>query len=155
MNAKTEEFIKRASALRRKGANDEQWEFATMLGEALALLEQAEQPAAGEFTTDVRNALYEAYGIDKDDMPGIAELAFEACDRIDTQQQEIERLTDIFQKIRTWQQAYPLDIFEKPDLKKAREVLKAAGMTLDAITADNMRYVLDGIAGYVEQALGK
>jgi hypothetical protein len=70
------------------------------------------------------------------------------------QAERIEKLEDIFHKIRAWQQAYPLDIFPKPDLKKAHEVLKTAGMTLDAIAADNIRHVLDGIKDYVEQALG-
>jgi len=31
--------------------------------------------------------------------------------------------------------------------------LKASGMTLDAISADNMRHVLDGIKGIVSEAL--
>ena len=38
--------------------------------------------------------------------------------------------------------------------KKARKILKVAGMTLDAISADAMRHVLSGIKDIVEQALG-
>ncbi len=64
-----------------------------------------------------------------------------------------ERKTDALWKIQTWAKAYPLDIFLKPDLKKAHEVLKAAGMTLDAISADTMRHVLDGVKDIVNTAL--
>jgi len=53
-------------------------------------------------------------------------------------------------KIESWCNAYPLKVFPEPDLKKAREVLKEAGMTLDAISASNMRHVLKGIKDIVE-----
>lgn len=68
---------------------------------------------------------------------------------------EIERLQDLFRRLQTWRKAYPLKIFPKPDLKKAHEVLKSAGMTLDAISADNMRHVLDGIKDIIDEALGE
>ena len=55
--------------------------------------------------------------------------------------------------IQAWANAYPLNIFPKPDLKKAAQVLKDNGMTLGSISADNMRHVLDGIKGIVDQAL--
>ena len=67
--------------------------------------------------------------------------------------EEIERLRKALERIRVWSKAYPLDIFPKPDLKKAHKVLKAAGMTLDAISADTMRHVLEGIKDIIEQAL--
>lgn len=66
-----------------------------------------------------------------------------------------ERLKKALERIQTWARAYPLDIFQKPDLKKAAEVLKAAGMTLDAISADSMRHVLDGVKDIVMQALSE
>mgnify|MGYP001582756053 CR=1 FL=1 len=66
---------------------------------------------------------------------------------------ENKRKTDALVKIQNWANAYPLKVFPKPDLKKAHEVLKAAGMSLDAISADNMRHVLDRVKEYVEQAL--
>jgi len=44
-----------------------------------------------------------------------------------------------------WIKAYPLDIFPEPDFKKAHKVLKEHGMTLDAISASNMRHVLNGL----------
>ena len=66
---------------------------------------------------------------------------------------ENERQENALIKIQTWAKAYPLDIFPKPDLKKARQVLKAAGMTLDAISTDAMRHVISGVTDIVEQAL--
>lgn len=70
-----------------------------------------------------------------------------------TQTERIEKLEDALHRIQTWARAYPLDIFPKPDLKKAREVLEAAGLTLDAISADAMRHVLTGIQEEIEQVL--
>ena len=72
---------------------------------------------------------------------------------IDKLQASRENLVDVLERIHIWQRAYPLKVFPKPDLKKAAEVLKDAGMTLDAITADNMRHVLDQIKSMVDLAL--
>ena len=70
---------------------------------------------------------------------------------------ELETENDKFEGallcIDTWAKAYPLDVFPKPDLKQAAKVLKAAGMTLDAISADAMRHVIDGVKDITKQAL--
>ncbi|MHC4194283.1 MAG: hypothetical protein ACYSP9_08960, partial [Planctomycetota bacterium] len=97
-----------------------------------------------------------------------------ACDLIDSLQEQLKQARDVafrwqvrsqeskeqlaardkaLTKIQTWARAYPIDVFEKPNLKKAAEVLKANGMTLDAISADAMRHVLEGVKDIVEQAL--
>lgn len=68
-------------------------------------------------------------------------------------QAENEKLKDAFQRIDTWAKAYPLEVFPKPDLEKAATVLKESGMTLDSISADNMRHVLDGVQTIVSEAL--
>ena len=57
------------------------------------------------------------------------------------------------EKIDNWAKAYPLEVFPEPDFKKAAEVLKSAGLTLDAISASNMRHVINGVKDIVEQAL--
>ncbi len=67
--------------------------------------------------------------------------------------ERIEVSVDALQRIKDWTQAYPLDIFPKPDFVKAAEVLKAAGLNLDGISADNMRHVLEGLQDICEQAL--
>lgn len=66
---------------------------------------------------------------------------------------ENERLEDLFERLNTWTKAYPLSVFPKPDLKKAHKLLKAGGITLDAISADAMRHVLKGIYNISAEAL--
>ena len=73
---------------------------------------------------------------------------------------EIERLTkerdeayEALEEIKTWSEAYPLNIFPEPDFKKAHEVLKSNGMTLDSISASSMRHVLNGMIHIVNRAL--
>jgi hypothetical protein len=75
------------------------------------------------------------------------------AERFNNLQDENEKYEDALERIQSWTKAYPLDIFPKPDLKKAAKVLKDNGMTLDSISADAMRHVLDGIKDIVEQAL--
>ena len=60
-----------------------------------------------------------------------------------------EDVTLKMSKIKTWIKAYPLKIFPEPDFKKAHEVLKAHGMSLDAISASTMRHVLNGIKAII------
>jgi hypothetical protein len=48
-------------------------------------------------------------------------------------------------EINAWINAYPLEAFPEPDLKKAHELLKAGGVSLGAVSASNMRHVLKGI----------
>ena len=72
---------------------------------------------------------------------------------VDALTTERDKYQDALAKIRNWAKAYPLDIFPKPDLKKAHKVLKKAGITLDAISAEAMRHVIDGVKDIAEQAL--
>jgi len=58
---------------------------------------------------------------------------------------KIDGLEGRLAKINSWCNAYPLDIFPEPDFEKANELLKAGGMNLGAISASNMRHVLEGI----------
>ena len=81
---------------------------------------------------------------------GLTPVCFECVTQLRT---ENRRLREAIEKIQQWQQAYPLDIFPEPDLKKAHKVLKVAGMTLDAISASNTRHVINGVRDIVERAL--
>jgi hypothetical protein len=67
--------------------------------------------------------------------------------------ERIEELEEALQRIETWGDAYPRDIFLPPDLKKARELLAAGGMTLDAVAADCMRHVAENVAKISTAAL--
>jgi hypothetical protein len=52
---------------------------------------------------------------------------------------------DSLQKIYNWSCAYPLDIFPEPDFKKVRALLEGGGITLDSVSASNMRHVVEGV----------
>lgn len=54
----------------------------------------------------------------------------------------IEAFEDKHKKILDWMNAYPLTVFPEPDMKKAARVLKENGMTLDSVSASNIRHVL-------------
>jgi hypothetical protein len=62
-------------------------------------------------------------------------------------------LRDALQRIDDWSEAYPLDVFPEPDFKRAAKLLKAGGMTLDAISASNMRRVVTGVGEIARKAL--
>jgi DNA repair exonuclease SbcCD ATPase subunit len=65
--------------------------------------------------------------------------------------EQAETLQERLDQIRTWCDAYPLDIFPEPDLKEARRLLETGGMTLDAVSAQAMRHVLNGIRIIIEE----
>ena len=60
---------------------------------------------------------------------------------------------EALQKIVSWSEAYPLDVFPEPDFKKANELLKAGGVSLGAISAYNMRHVVEGVGKIARKAL--
>ena len=64
-----------------------------------------------------------------------------------------ERLDDALRDIIKWAEAYPLEVFPEPDLKRAARLLKTHGMTLDAISATAMRHVLKGVRRIAQEAL--
>ena len=68
---------------------------------------------------------------------------------------EIERLREALEGIVRWADAYPLDIFPEPDFKKAHELLKAGGITLDAVSASCMRHVVEGVGKIAKEALNQ
>lgn len=67
----------------------------------------------------------------------------------------IERLEEALHRIVQWADAYPLDVFPEPDFKKVNEVLKAAGLSLDQVSASNMRHVVNGVGDIARSAQGK
>lgn len=66
---------------------------------------------------------------------------------------EADRLRDALLRIEAWSRAYPLKVFPEPDFAKAAKLLKAGGMTLDAISASNMRHVVEGVGKIARDAL--
>lgn len=65
----------------------------------------------------------------------------------------IERQRTALERIVQWAEAYPLDVFPEPDLKRVREVLTAAGLSLDQVSASNMRHVITRVAEIARAAL--
>lgn len=70
-------------------------------------------------------------------------------------QAEVERLKEALDKLSNWTKAYPLEVFPEPDFVQVRKALSEYGISLDAVSASNMRHVINGIAKIVEQALQK
>lgn len=74
--------------------------------------------------------------------------------QLDVIDDQKDRYEEALYRIRRWAHAYPVPNFPEPDLDKASELLKAGGMTLDAISASNMRHALEGVARIATEALG-
>jgi hypothetical protein len=68
---------------------------------------------------------------------------------------EQDRLIHALEQIEAWADAYPLDIFPEPDLARARELLAAGGITLDAVSASIARHVVNGVGKIARGALGR
>lgn len=66
---------------------------------------------------------------------------------------EVERLRGALEKLQAWADAYPLTAFPEPNFARAHELLQAGGMTLDAISASNMRHVIGGVRKLVDEGL--
>ena len=66
---------------------------------------------------------------------------------------KIDRYEEALHRIKSWSEAYPLEVFPEPDLKRAHEVLTAHGMMLDAISAHVMRHAVKGVGKIAREAL--
>ncbi len=67
-----------------------------------------------------------------------------------------ERLEEALRRIAQWADAYPLEVFPEVTedyAQRAHEVLTANGMTLDQLSADAMRHVVQGVGKIAKQAL--
>ncbi len=68
-------------------------------------------------------------------------------------EKENDRMHDALQKIKSWANAYPIECFPEPDFKKANELLKAGGVSMDAISASCMRHVVKGVGELAKAGL--
>jgi hypothetical protein len=64
-----------------------------------------------------------------------------------------EQLEGALQSIVLWSEAYPLKVFPEPDLRKARQLLEAGGISLDRISAHCMRHAVVGVGEIARRAL--
>ena len=83
----------------------------------------------------------------------------DGCDELENEVERLEadnaRLREALERLDQWAKAYPLSAFPEPDFKQARELLKAGGMTIDAISASNMRHVINQTQEIVSAALAE
>jgi len=77
-----------------------------------------------------------------------------AFDRMEALRKQVEGLEQALESISQWSDAYPLDVFPEPNFEKAYELLKAGGMTLDAISASNMRHIVEGVGEIAKKVPG-
>ena len=73
--------------------------------------------------------------------------------KIKQQAERIKELEAALQRMDNWAKAYPIKAFPEPDLVEVHEVLKAHGLSLDAVSASNMRLVINGVKNIVKYAL--
>jgi hypothetical protein len=57
-------------------------------------------------------------------------------------EEALEQLESFDTELATWAKAYPLTVFPEPDFRRAQKALERDGMTLDSVSASNMRYVV-------------
>lgn len=77
------------------------------------------------------------------------------CERSLAAEAENDKMRDSLQKIYNWSQAYPLESFPEPDMKKVAEVLAAAGIELGSVSAYCMRHVISGVESLAKEGLGE
>ena len=87
---------------------------------------------------------------DIDELASLVEAAI-----VEQLEDHIRRLTAALRRVDNWARAYSLEVFPEPDFKKARDLLEAGGISLDAVSASNMRHVIEGVGEIVRGALAE
>jgi hypothetical protein len=67
----------------------------------------------------------------------------------------VERYEEALRRIVQWAEAYPLKVFPEPDWKRAADLLRAGGITIDSVSAHCMRHVVEGVGKIAREALSK
>lgn len=84
-----------------------------------------------------------------------AALAEAAAEERELWDDRVDELEEAFHRIAQWADAYPLDIFPEPDLKKAANLLKAGGITIDSVSAHVARHVIEGVGKIAREVLSR
>ncbi len=66
---------------------------------------------------------------------------------------EREKYDALFFEIKEWSEAYPETVFPPPDWGKVRDALEMNGLTLDSVSAANMRHVIKRIQEMVDETI--
>lgn len=83
-------------------------------------------------------------------------IHFEPVDEPTETEQKLDRYEEALHRIAKWAEAYPLQVFPamtEEYAKRAHEVLVAHGMSIDRISADAMRHVIEGAGKIAKEAL--
>ena len=67
--------------------------------------------------------------------------------------EEREKFYEIESQLKTWREAYPLSIFPTPDWEKVRDALEINGLTLDAVSAANIRHAIKIFEEMIEETI--
>tara|TARA_R110000868_G_scaffold381184_1_gene647553 strand:+ start:1574 stop:1969 length:396 start_codon:yes stop_codon:yes gene_type:complete len=66
---------------------------------------------------------------------------------------ERDRLREALEQIAQWSDAYPTEVFPEPDFAQATAALASSGMSIDAVSASNMRHATKGVGKIARAAL--
>ena len=80
-------------------------------------------------------------------------LMDEAADAIEALTAERDRLREALEQIAQWSDAYPTEVFPEPDFAQATAALASSGMSIDAVSASNMRHATKGVGKIARAAL--
>lgn len=65
---------------------------------------------------------------------------------------KIDALEDVLARIYTWCEAYPVAVFPEPPWNHVHHALQDKGLSLDAVSASNMRHVCQGVQAIIDAA---
>lgn len=65
----------------------------------------------------------------------------------------LDRMESALDQIQAWASAYPIGMFPEPNWAASAKVLKDAGLSLDAISAANMRHVITRVQEIADNAM--
>lgn len=77
----------------------------------------------------------------------------EARDERDAAEAERDRMRQALEQIAQWSEAYPTEVFPEPDFAQATAALASSGMSIDAVSASNMRHATKGVGKIARAAL--
>ena len=83
----------------------------------------------------------------------LADLCQPIADAIDALTAERDQLREALEQIAQWSEAYPTEVFPEPDFARAAAALASSGMSIDAVSASNMRHATKGVGKIARAAL--
>ena len=140
-------------------ANQSGFDSVVHFAELVRADERSSWPAEMEAMERQVNILTDALAQERDRLKWDVHSCGPTCNRYacvavrEAVQAEREHYDALFESIKNWCEAYPISVFPEPDFKKAHEVLKANGMTLDAISASNMKHVITQVQKMIDTAI--